>query len=79
MVQELNVNLTRSQCHSEISDMILGQLNEGEGQPVTLNFLIDTQLEGRTQKLKLSSGKHIRVNRQFLKKLTDQEIQFNLN
>ncbi len=79
MVDQLDVTLTRAQCQSEITEMILNQFNEGEGQPVTLNFSIDTQLEGRTQKLKLSSGKHIRVNRKFLKKLTDQEIQFNLN
>ena len=79
MVQELTVILTREQCTSDIADMILSQLNEGEGQPVGLNFLVDTQLEGRTQRLKLSSGKHIRVNRKFLKHLNDTDIQFTLN
>jgi len=79
MVQEFTVSLTRSQCTSDVADMLLTQLNQGEGQPVNLNILVDTELEGRTSRLKLSSGKHIRVNRKFLKHLNDLDIQFTLN
>lgn len=78
LVNSLTVTLTVDQCSGDGVAPILDQVQQGEGQRVALAFAIDTGIPGRPTKLHLGSGNHIRVNRNFLKKLDELQIPFTL-
>ncbi len=78
LVNSLTVSLGIDQCSNTGTAVILDQIQQGEGQRVALSFRVDTGIPGRPTKLTLSSGKHIRVNRKFLKKLDEMQIPFSL-
>lgn len=78
MVNSLTIGLRADQCNEASSASIMTQMTEGDGQRVALSFAIDTGLPGRDRKLFLHSGKSIKVDKNFVKYLEEQEIPFTL-
>ena len=82
-VNTIRITIPYSECNEANTATILEQTidanRQSDDQRMALEFLIDTGLEGRDRKLKLVSGKHINVNRKFLKSLEEQDIVFDVD
>lgn len=79
LVNTINIGLNASMCTPAKASSIIEQAQTGEGQRMALNILVDPGIENRTGKLKLSSGRHICVDKKFLKLLDELEIPFTLD
>ena len=81
MLNNLTMVVPRRLCTMKEALPIVERVDKRDmpGQTMALTLMIDTELKGRNQKLRLDSGRTINVDKEFLNLLQELDISFNLS